>query len=693
MNEHACSSKSSKAIIGVDVGGTFTDLFYCDEATGEFATGKVSSQRGNEEKGFIDGLVSLGPIAGYGSIVHGTTVGTNALLERKGARTGLITTRGFRDVLEMRRRDRPNTWGLWGDFVPVIDRDMRFEVDERMLADGSVRTAVDVEAVTTAARALLAMGAEAVAIVFINAYANAANEQIAVEAVRAIWPTADVIASNEILPEIREFERCSTTALNAYLQPVVGRYLSRLKGRLDEESFGGQFHIVQSNGGVMSTATAARMPVRTALSGPAAGVIAAAAIARAAGFPNVITGDLGGTSFDVSLIAGGQASLAAQTTIDFGLVIRTPMIEISTIGAGGGSIAHIDAGGLLQVGPESAGSVPGPVCYGAGNTRPTLTDANVVLGRINAERPIGGMLERLDVEAARRAIKATIGDPLGLDAMQAAEAIVRVANARMAGAIRLISIERGHDPGKFAIMPFGGGGALHAGALLRDVGLNSALVPCFPSITSALGCVIADVRHDEVATINLLLAGLDVAALDARMIETAGRVAATVAEAGMALTGIDVVFELDMHYIGQTHAIAVPLPLTVSGDTTGLSLSFIQGAFESAYQSKFSRLLPGIPVKIVSLRTAAIGRRPHVDLSVLAPKPGGTLDAARLGSRQVWFDGDWRETSIWSRRSMPVGSLVEGPAILEQADATTVIDPGLVARIDTLGNVIVERGP
>ena len=229
MNEHARSSKSSKAIIGVDVGGTFTDLFYCDEATGEFATSKVSSQRGNEEKGFIDGLVSLGPIAGYGSIVHGTTVGTNALLERKGARTGLITTRGFRDVLEMRRRDRPNTWGLWGDFVPVIDRDMRFEVDERMLADGSVRTAVDVEAVTTAARALLAMGAEAVAIVFINAYANAANEQIAVEAVRAIWPTADVIASSEILPEIREFERCSTTALNAYLQPVVGRYLSRLR--------------------------------------------------------------------------------------------------------------------------------------------------------------------------------------------------------------------------------------------------------------------------------------------------------------------------------------------------------------------------------------------------------------------------------------------------------------------------------
>ena len=691
MSEHARDLKSAKAMIGVDVGGTFTDLFTFDEATGEFSTGKVSSQRGREERGFIEGLASLGPIAGYRSIVHGTTVGTNALLERKGARTGLITTRGFRDVLEMRRRDRPNTWGLWGDFVPVIDRDMRLEIDERVLADGSILIEVDLEAVRAAARVLLAKGAEALAIVFINAYANPANERSAVETARALWPTADVIASSEILPEIREFERCSTTALNAYLQPVVGRYLSRLQNELDDKGFAGQFHIVQSNGGVMSTVTAARMPVRTALSGPAAGVIAAAAIAKAAGFRNVITGDLGGTSFDVSLIADGEASLAAQTTIDFGLVIRTPMIEISTIGAGGGSIARIDTGGLLQVGPESAGSVPGPVCYGAGAMRPTLTDANVVLGRINADRPIGGGLKRLDVEAAKHAIKAVIGDPLGLDAMQAAEAIVKVANARMAGAIRLISIERGHDPGQFAIMPFGGGGALHAGALLYDVGLKSAIVPCFPGITSALGCVIADVRHDEVATINLPLAGLDVARLADRMRESARRITATVAEAGMALTRIDSVFELDMHYIGQTHAISVILPATIDGDKIGLSVSMVQQAFDAAYQAKFSRLLPGIPVKIVSLRTAAIGRRPHFDLSVLAPKPGGGFANARIGSRQVWFDGRWHETALWSRRDLPVGSVIKGPAILEQADATTVIDPGLTARVDALGNVIVER--
>ena len=305
--------------------------------------------------------------------------------------------------------------------------------------------------------------------------------------------------------EIREFERTSTTALNAYLQPVVGSYLQKLQNALAGEAFDGRFHIVQSNGGVMSTDAARRFPIRTALSGPAAGVIAAAEIAKAAGFPNVITGDLGGTSFDVSLVVDGATSLAAQTTIDFGLVVRTPMIEITTIGAGGGSIAHVDAGGLLQVGPESAGSRPGPVCYGGGNERPTLTDANVVLGRINAERPIGGKLKALDVEASKRAIARHVGEPLGLGVMEAAEAIVRIADSKMAGAIRLMSIERGHDPARFAAVPFGGGGALHVSALIKDVGLKAALVPRYPGVTSALGCVIADIRHDQVQTLNMFV--------------------------------------------------------------------------------------------------------------------------------------------------------------------------------------------
>ncbi len=678
-------------IVGVDVGGTFTDLFLFDEAERRFRTAKVPSNRGDEASGFIAGLRTLGEVRSFSSIVHGTTVGTNALLERKGARIGVITTRGFRDVLEMRRRDRPRTWGLWGDFTPIADRDMRLEVDERVLADGSIRTPVEPAAVEAAAKALLAKGAEAVAIVFVNAYANAANEAAAATAARAIWPNENVIASSEILPEIREFERASTTAINAYLQPVVGTYLRNLETALGTEAFGGTFHIVQSNGGVMSTTTARRLPVRTALSGPAAGVIAAAAIARAAGFPNVITGDLGGTSFDVSLIAGGRSVLAAQTTVDFGLVIRTPMIEISTIGAGGGSIAKVDKGGLLQVGPESAGSRPGPVCYGQGNDRPTLTDANVVLGRINADRPIGGQLSRLDVEAAKAAIGRYVAEPLGIGTMEGAEAIVRVANAKMAGAIRLVSIERGHDPANFAIMPFGGGGALHAGALVRDVGLASALVPRFPGITSALGCVIADLRHDQVRTVNWMLDGLDVGALDQLMADQGHAAERVVAGAGVAVERIDVLYELDMHYMGQTHTISVPLPVTLAGETTGISAALVREAFETSYRTSFSRLLPGIPIRIVTLRTAAVGRRPPFDLSALAPAEGATLEGARRGYRSVWFDGAWHDAAVWSRLDLPVGAVVQGPAILEQGDATTVVDPGLSARVDALGNIVIER--
>ncbi|NMJ41598.1 hydantoinase/oxoprolinase family protein [Roseomonas sp. JC162] len=678
-------------IVGVDVGGTFTDLFLFDAATGTFRTAKVPSNRGDEASGFLNGLRALGGAASMDAVVHGTTVGTNALLERKGSRLGVITTAGFRDVLEMRRRDRRHTWGLWGDFTPVADRDLRLEVPERTLADGTIRTPVDISAVQAAARALLAAGAEACAIVFINAYANPANEHAAAEAVRAIWPNPHVSVSSEILPEIREFERASTTALNAYLQPVVAGYLERLEGALAEERFTGRFHIVQSNGGIMSTATARRMPVRTALSGPAAGVIAAAAIATAAGFENAITCDLGGTSFDVSLVAGGRMELAAQATIDFGVVIRSPMIEITTIGAGGGSIAHVDRGGLLQVGPESAGSRPGPVCYGQGNARPTLTDANVVLGRINAERPIGGALARLDVDAAREAIRRHVGDPLGLDPMAAAEAILRVANAKMAGAIRLVSIERGHDPGRFVALPFGGGGALHVGALIREVGLKAALVPRYPGVTSALGCIIADVRHDQVRTLNLALDGLDAAALDARMVAEAEAARAVVAEAGLPVDGIETVFELDMHYAGQTHTVAVPLPVTLSEGTTGITAAAVRAAFEAAYSRAFTRLLPGIPVRIVTLRTAAIGRRPAFDLAMLAPGEGASMDAAAHGSRPVWFDGAWTDARVFARLDLPVGSVVPGPAILEQPDATIVVDPGLAARTDRFGNLIIER--
>ena len=555
----------SGRMIGVDVGGTFTDVFVLNEADGSAAVAKVPTTRPDQSGGFLDGIgQQVTDLSEISVVVHGTTAGTNALLERKGATTGVICTAGLRDVLEMRRRDRPRTWGLRGDFEPVVDRRNRLEVPERTLADGTIRTPVDLDAVRAAASQLRENGCEAVAILFANAYANPENEAAAVAAVRAVWPNPHVSASSEILPEIREFERFSTTALNAYLQPEVSGYLGRLENALKSGGFDGEFMIVQSNGGVMAVDTACRLPVRTALSGPAAGVIAAGYIASSAGFDNIITGDMGGTSFDVSLIAEGQSMLSPQTSIDFGMVVRTPMIEITTIGAGGGSIAWVDKGGLLNIGPESAGSNPGPVAYGLGNTRPTVTDANVVLGRIDPDNPIGGKLTRLDVEAASAAIDTHVGEPLGLSTVEAAEAILRVANSRMAGAIRLVSIERGFDPKRFAFMPFGGGGALHTGAMLAEVGIARAIVPRYPGVTSAMGCVIADMRQDFVQTINALVDGLDEAALGAFMQDHADQGMDLLEAARTTFEAREVTFELDMAYVGQTHTVSVPLSVVVT---------------------------------------------------------------------------------------------------------------------------------
>ncbi len=676
--------------VGVDVGGTFTDVFFLDEAKGRIDIAKVPSTRGDQATGFIEGLRSKAEPKQIATVVHGTTVGTNALLERKGARTGIITTQGFRDVLEMRRRDRPSTWGLWGQFMPVVPRDLRLEVSERVLADGSIRQAVDPAEVKRVAQELLARGAEAVAVVFVNAYANPENERIALAAVKDVWPNAYITASSDILPEIREFERTSTAALNAYLQPPVGSYLRKLESRLQGDGFDGQLLIVQSNGGVMSVESAASRPVRTALSGPAAGVIACQHIAVAAGFPNVVTCDMGGTSFDVSLIAKGEPAMSAQTSIDFGMVVRAPMIEITTIGAGGGSIAWIDRGGILQIGPESAGSDPGPVAYGLGNDRPTVTDANVVMGRIDAERPIGGKLKRLDVEAAKAAIAKHIAEPLGLGVMEAAEAIIKVANSRMAGAIRLVSIERGHNPRDFAAMPFGGGGSLHVGALIKEVGLASALVPRFPGVTSALGCVIADMRHDFVRTVNKTLDETDPAILDAAINEAAMEGIGLLDQAGIAFEGRSVSVELDMSYLGQTHTVAVPLPGDFSKPAK-LSRAGIKAAFEIAYAGAFGRILENIGIRVLNLRVAAIGKRKKFDLSLLAPPRDGSVEAAKRTTRQVWLDGAWHAAGIYRRMELPLGAVILGPAILEQPDTTILIEPDLVGEVDDFGNIIVKR--
>lgn len=674
-------------VVGVDVGGTFTDLFVLDEAQGNARIVKVPSTRGEEARGFMNGVLRVADSASaIATIVHGTTVGTNALLERKIARTGIITTRGFRDVLEMRRRDRPQTWGLRGSFTPVVPRDLRLEVDERVLADGSLHTPVELEQVRVQARALLAAGCEAVCVFFINAYANPANERAAVAAVRELWPNAHVTAASEVLPEIREFERCSTATLNAALQPVVGSYLARLESDLRTQGFAGELLIVQSNGGVMSRQTACDVPVRTALSGPAAGVIACAAIARAAGFPNVITGDMGGTSFDVSLVAKGEAALAAQTAIEFGMVVRSPMIQIETIGAGGGSIASVDASGMLQVGPESAGSVPGPACYGRGNLRPTVTDANVLLGRIAADRPLGGgLLAALDAGLSRQAIEEHVARPLGLDVLAAAEAMLTVANAKMAGAIRVVSIERGHDPRSFAYMPFGGGGALHVCAMMREVGVGTGIVPRYPGVTSALGCVMADMRHDAVQTLNQGLAELDVAELRQRITALSQACQQRLDSAGVRFAEVQQIIALDMLYAGQTHTVQVNLPVASAAE---ISTAGIQTAFEAVYRASFGRVLDGIPIRVMNLRYARIGVRPKFDLSLLAPHGAGSTQA--VGEQQVFHAGRWWTAQRYARLDLPVGARVQGPAVLEQADTTVWLEPGFEATVDAYGNLLVK---
>ena len=684
--------KKSRTVVGVDVGGTFTDVFFLNEDDGSCDVAKVPSTRNDQSIGIQEGIAQhLKRLSEISLIIHGTTVGTNSLLERKGAKTGIITTRGFRDVIEMRRRDRPETWGLWGMFDPIVSRELRVEVDERVLADGTLFTKLEPSDLKSATAKLLAQGAESVCVFFMNSYANDANEKLAIEILREIWPNDHITSSSGILPEIREFERCSTATLNAYLQPPIGDYLERLEGGLRKGGFAGEVLIVQSNGGVMSVNMARSFPVRTALSGPAAGVIAGAYIGKSSGFPNLITCDMGGTSFDVSLVADGVSALAAQTAVDFGLVIRTPMIEITTIGAGGGSIASVDRGGLLQVGPESAGSDPGPVCYGQGNDRPTVTDANVVLGRINGDKPIGGKLTRLDVDAAKSAIKIHVAEPLKIQVMEAAEAIIKVANSKMAGAIRLVSVERGHDPEKFIAMPFGGGGALHAGALIKDVGLSKALVPRYPGVTSALGCVIADMRFDRVHTINTGFENLDIKKLASEIKKTAEDGQKRLAEAEVLFDRLESVIELDMLYLGQTHTVAVKLPIELEDIKRDLNSDVIRTAFEETYKRTYGRLLHNIGIRVLNLKVTVIGRRPKFDLSILGPSGDYTVEEAKTNSREVWFEGDWWQTDVYNRLNLPIDQKVPGPALLEQPDTTIFIDPDLEGRVDQFGNLIISR--
>ena len=492
----------SGSILGVDVGGTFTDVVLLDPAHETVRVAKVSTTPDDQSRGFMTGIAAAeADPSEVDAVVHGTTTGTNAILERKGARCGLITTRGFRDALELGRRTRPSAWGLTGTFEPLIPRELRLEVTERVDAAGEVIAPLDEDEVREAIGQLLAAGCEALVIHFLHSFAYPAHELRVGEIAAELWPNSFVTLGSDVLPEIREFERASTAALNAYIHPTMASYLTRLSDGLDAAGYERELLVMQGNGGMMSAGEAARRPAQTVMSGPAAGAIAAARIAAQAGFQHVIGCDMGGTSCDVTLIRDGTPLITTEKDMAYSVPLRVPLVDIHTIGSGGGSIARVDEGGLLHVGPESAGASPGPLCYGRGGEEPTVTDANVLLGRIDPGR-VSAAAAAPDLEWLRRRFAESIGDPLGLAPEEAAAAALAVANDQMAGAARLVSIDRGHDPREFALFAFGGAGPLHATDIARELGVETVIVPPHPGITSALGCVLADVRHDFVQSLQ-----------------------------------------------------------------------------------------------------------------------------------------------------------------------------------------------
>lgn len=669
---------------GIDVGGTNTDLLLLNSEAGTFRVAKLPSTPDDQSRGVMETLAAGGvPPGEVDAIVHGTTIATNSVLERKGARCGLITTRGFRDVLELGRRTRPRNYGMIGHFEALIDRELRLEVSERMDARGRVMVPLDEDEVHAALARLRGLEAEAVVIHFLHSYANPMHEHRVAEIARRVWPNEYITVSSDILQEVREFERGSTAAVNAFVQPVLSRYLGRLSARLAEGGFPHGLLVMQGNGGTMSAPVAARQPVQTVMSGPAAGAMAAAHIGRQAGFTNLIACDMGGTSFDVSLIRDGQPALSAEKDLTYGVPVRVPMVDIHTIGAGGGSIAHVDAAGILRVGPESAGATPGPVCYGLGGERPTVTDANVVLGRVDPSS-FPGIESSAAVEAVHRALDEHVGQPLGLDTLEAAAAILAVAGNQLASAIRLVSIEKGNDPRDFALFAFGGAGPLHAVALARELGVPHVLVPRFPGITSALGCVLADLRHDFVSTVWRPLAEVEPAEADAILAKHAEEGGELIREERVPVGEILIMHEADLLYRGQSHVFRIPVI------SPGFSAEAVAAVLAERYKERFEIELADMKPVLVSLRTTVVGPRPDLDLNLFGRRSERSPEATPPESRKVYFSGQFLETPIVDRNALEPEATLDGPAVVQQSDTTIVIDPGASARIDHLGNLVIQ---
>ena len=691
-SEHRSSGKDMSYRLGVDVGGTFTDLALYDVDSNRLEFAKTPSTPADQTAGITLGLQQLVgrlgiPPSEITFFIHGTTVAINTVLERKGARTALVTTQGFRDVLHIGRQDRPNLydWRIRRP-DPLVPRHLRFEVKERVLYTGEVLEPLDEEDLRTVVEKLRAARVDSVAVCLLHSYANPAHERAIGAALTRELPDVTVSLSADILPEFKEYDRMSTTAINAYVGSVMGRYLRSLQRGISEVGVESDLHIMQSNGGIMGAETAVEKPIQTILSGPAAGVIGGVALANQAGEPNTISVDLGGTSFDICLSSRGEVRRTRESEIE-GFPVKVPTVDIHTLGAGGGSIAWIDAGGALRVGPQSAGADPGPACYGKGGAEPTVTDANLVLGRLNPDRFLGGDMV-LDLEQARRAVSDRIATPLGLGLEEAAEGIIRVINATMIKGVRVVSVAKGYDPREFCIVAFGGAGPVHAAELAAELDIPRVLVPIAPGVTSALGLLMADMRHDYVRTVLSTADRADTGDLDRRYVEMEAEAVEQMKREGLPAQDVELLRLADARYLGQGFELEVPV---AGGRLSPEAIAELTEGFHRAHAHRYGYANPENPVEIVNLRLTALARLPQPKL--IAEQTDGAIDPgqARDGYRQVYFNHEFLQTAVYDRSRLRPGDEIDGPAILEQLDSTTVVWPGQRARVDAYRNAILDR--
>jgi N-methylhydantoinase A len=677
--------------IGVDVGGTFTDLALWDGERGALAVFKLPSVPHDPALGILEGLRTLSaregvPPGDLTFVAHGSTVATNALLEGTGARTGLVTTRGFRDLLEIARQKRPHLYDLQADKPPpLVPRFLRREVGERLAWDGTTVQKLSPDDVRDALDALATEDIEALAVCFLYSFVDAAHERLVAAEARARFPQWFVSLSSEVSPEFREYERLSTTVLNAYLGPLVGRYLKDFDDEVGRLGVRHPPYVNQSNGGIISVTAASEQPVRTLLSGPSAGVMGAAWVSAAAGLDSIITFDMGGTSTDVARVEDGRPVVGAQRTIA-GYPVRIPSLEIETVGAGGGSIAWVDSGGALRVGPQSAGAHPGPACYGRGGTAPTVTDANVVLGRLSSTQLLDGRMDVLR-ELAEKAIAGLAGQ-LGTSPLETARGVLSVVQTNMLGAIRVVSVRKGYDPRGYTLVAFGGAGPLHAAALARDLGIRRVLVPPAPGILCALGLLVAPLRLDLVRTRVALLDASAADELARGFDELEQQASAWLDHEGVPPARRRLARAFDMRYVGQNFELTV----APASDTTPLDAAALCRAFLKEHERVYGYAAANEPVQIVALRLTAFGDRELPPVPALAHAATADPRDARTGERDVYFEEarSFVTTQVYRRERLRAGHRLEGPAIVEQMDSTTVILPGQEARVDERANLVVS---